>query len=241
MENTDKGKRALASLCGAARTAWGRLKQFFRSLPARIKEKFAGAREILTQGNGKVAASMCIMGLGQLLYRQWAKGILYLLVQIAFFAYFIMKGAGDFIGFFTLGVTEGNAWFGIEGDNSVIMLLMGILSIIALVFYFVIYTANIKDVYNIQCAVDTMKQPEPFKKQLASLLGKNFHKTALALPIVGVCVFSVLPIIFMILIAFTDYGGAVVPPALVDWVGFENFTKILSLGQFAPTFFKIFG
>ena len=90
MENTDKGKRALASLCGAARTAWGKLKQFFRSLPARIKEKFAGAREILTQGNGKVAASMCIMGLGQLLYRQWAKGILYLLVQIAFFAYFIM-------------------------------------------------------------------------------------------------------------------------------------------------------
>ena len=45
----------------------------------------------------------------------------------------------------------------------------------------------------------------------------------------------------MILIAFTNYGGDVVPPALVDWVGFKNFGKILSLGQFAPTFFKIFG
>ena len=45
----------------------------------------------------------------------------------------------------------------------------------------------------------------------------------------------------MILIAFTNYGDNIVPPALVDWVGFANFGKILSLGQFAPTFFKIFG
>ena len=53
-------------------------------------------------------------------------------------------------------------------------------------------------------------------------------------------VFSILPITFMILIAFTNYGGDTVPPALVDWVGLQNFTKILTLGQFAPTFFKIF-
>ncbi len=217
------------------------VKNFFATLPQRIKNKFAGAKEILTQGNGKVSASMCIMGLGQLLYRQWGKGITYLLAQIAFLAYFIMKGAGDFIGFFTLGVKQGNAWYGIEGDNSVIMLLMGILSIIAIIFYVVIYISNIRDAYRIQCAADTLKQPVSFKKELSSLLDKNFHKTALALPIVGVCVFSILPIIFMILIAFTNYGGTVVPPALVDWVGFENFAKILTLGQFAPTFFKIFG
>ncbi|MCD8073916.1 MAG: hypothetical protein LUF27_02560 [Lachnospiraceae bacterium] len=43
----------------------------------------------------------------------------------------------------------------------------------------------------------------------------------------------------MILIAFTNYGGDIVPPALVDWIGFGNFVKILTLGQFAPTFFKI--
>lgn len=45
----------------------------------------------------------------------------------------------------------------------------------------------------------------------------------------------------MICIAFTNYGDKIVPPALVSWVGLENFVKILSLGQFAPTFFKIFG
>ena len=45
----------------------------------------------------------------------------------------------------------------------------------------------------------------------------------------------------MILIAFTNYGGNIVPPELVDWVGLANFQKIVALSQFAPTFFKILG
>lgn len=43
----------------------------------------------------------------------------------------------------------------------------------------------------------------------------------------------------MILIAFTNYGGNIVPPELVDWVGLENFGNVVTLSQFAPTFFKI--
>lgn len=43
----------------------------------------------------------------------------------------------------------------------------------------------------------------------------------------------------MILIAFTNYGGNIVPPELVDWVGLANFKKLATLSQFAPTFVKI--
>lgn len=212
-----------------------------KELPKKISSRFAGAKEILTQGNGKVSASMFVMGLGQLLYKQWAKGIMFLFIQIMFIVYMVLMGAMDLFGFFSLGTKESNAWYGIEGDNSVVMLIMGILSILIIVLYIVLYIANIKDVYRTQCAVDTHKVPATFKQELGSLLDKSFYKTALALPIVGVCVFSILPIIFMILIAFTNYGGDIVPPALIDWVNLENFRKILSLGQFAPTFFKIFG
>lgn len=218
-----------------------KIASFFKNLPSTLNKKLAGAKEIVTQGNGKVCASMCIMGLGQLMYKQWAKGIIYLLCQVAFLAYFVLKGASDFIGFFTLGTTESNAWVGIEGDNSVIMMLMGLLSIVAIIFYIVIYIANIKDCYSIQCSVDTLREPKPFKKEVGALLNQKFYKTALALPIVGVCVFSILPIVFMIIIAFTNYGGDIVPPKLIDWVGLDNFARILTLGQFAPTFFKIFG
>lgn len=212
-----------------------------KELPKKISSRFAGAKEILTQGNGKVSASMFVMGLGQLLYKQWAKGIMFLFIQIMFIVYMVLMGAMDLFGFFSLGTKESNAWYGIEGDNSVVMLIMGILSILIIVLYIVLYIANIKDVYRTQCAVDTHKVSATFKQELGSLLDKSFYKTALALPIVGVCVFSILPIIFMILIAFTNYGGDIVPPALIDWVNLENFRKILSLGQFAPTFFKIFG
>ena len=225
-----------------------KIKDFFKSilekikaLPKKTAERFQGAKEIITQGNGKVSASMVVMGLGQLMYKQWAKGIMFLFIQIIFVVYLVLLGATDLFGFFTLGTKESNAWYGVEGDNSVVMLIMGILSILVIVLYIVMYIANIKDVYRTQCAVDTLKKPVGFKQEVGALLDKSFHKTALALPVVGVCVFSILPIIFMILIAFTNYGGDIVPPALVDWVGLENFRKILSLGQFAPTFFKIFG
>lgn len=225
-----------------------KIKAFFKSIPNKIKgiphklsKRFSNAKEILTQGNAKVSASMVVMGLGQLLYKQWAKGLMFLFIQVSFIVYMIFIGASDLFGFFTLGINESNAWYGIEGDNSVVMLIMGILSILIILLYILLYIANIKDVYRTQCAVDTLKKPISFKQEMGALLDKSFHKTALALPIIGVCVFSILPIIFMILIAFTNYGGDIVPPALVDWVGLENFKKILSLGQFAPTFFKIFG
>lgn len=213
----------------------------FKAIPHKLAKKFAGAKEILVQGNGKVSASMIVMGLGQLLNKQWAKGIMFLFIQVAFIVYFVLTGATDLFGFFTLGTRAGNAWYGIEGDNSVVMLIMGILAILIIILYIAIYIANIKDAYRTQCALDTLKKPVSFKQEVGTLLDKNFHKTALALPVIGVCVFSILPIVFMILIAFTNYGDNIVPPALVDWVGLENFGKILSLGQFAPTFFKIFG
>lgn len=213
----------------------------FKAIPHKLAKKFAGAKEILVQGNGKVSASMIVMGLGQLLNKQWAKGIMLLFIQVAFIVYFVLTGATDLFGFFTLGTRAGNAWYGIEGDNSVVMLIMGILAILIIILYIAIYIANIKDAYRTQCALDTLKNPVSFKQEVGTLLDKNFHKTALALPVIGVCVFSILPIVFMILIAFTNYGDNIVPPALVDWVGLENFGKILSLGQFAPTFFKIFG
>ena len=217
-----------------------KIKKFFIGISSYLKSKFNGVKEIIVEGDYKVSASMIVMGLGQLLYTQWIKGILYLLCQILFFLYFIGRGANDIFSFFTLGSVESNEWYGIKGDNSIVMLIMGILAIFMLIFYIIIYISNIKDCYQTQCAYDTYKKVNKFKDDVDNLLDKSFYKTALCLPIIGVMVFSILPITFMILIAFTNYGGDTIPPALVDWVGLQNFTKILTLGQFAPTFFKIF-
>ncbi|MBP3637162.1 MAG: sugar ABC transporter permease [Clostridia bacterium] len=64
---------------------------------------------------------------------------------------------------------------------------------------------------------------------MASMLDSQFHKTLLAIPTAGVTMFTILPIIFMILVAFTNYDNQHQPPQkLFTWVGFENFQTLLS-------------
>lgn len=214
-------------------------RSFLKNKKSTLK-KINNLKQLLQKANWKVCLSMLYPGIGQIIYKRYVKGFLYFVVSSLLISYFIIRGAGDIFGFFTLGSVEGNAWYGVEGDNSIVMLIMGILAIIALIFYFMIYISNIKDAYKLQLLEEKNKPLPTFKDEFGVLLDKSFYKTALLLPIVGVLVFSVLPIIFMILIAFTNYGGDIIPPKLVDWVGLDNFAKILTLGQFAPTFFKIF-
>ncbi|MNW40728.1 Maltose transport system permease protein MalF [compost metagenome] len=186
-----------------------------------------------------VKASICLMGLGQLMYGQIGKGLLYLAILACGVLYFISRGFSDLAGLFTLGTKEKDAWFGIEGDNSVVMLLMGILFIAAIILFISCYLSNVRDTYETQILVEKGGKPRTLSEDVKKLLDEKFYKTALFLPIIGVFVFSILPIVFMIAVAFTNYGGNIVPPKLVDWVGFSNFIQIATLSKFAPTFGKI--
>lgn len=198
-----------------------------------------GVMQLLLHGGKNVRASMCLMGLGQLLYGQIGKGLLYLSVLALAVFYFVQRGFADIAGLITLGTKEADTWLGIEGDNSVVMLLMGILSVIAALCLLVCYLSNVKDAYETQKICEKGGKPASFREDLKQFLDKKFYKTVLFLPILGVCVFNILPIIFMIAIAFTNYGGTIVPPKLVDWVGGSNFVKLATLSQFSPTFLKI--
>lgn len=189
----------------------------------------------------QVIASACMMGLGQCMYGQMLKGILYIAVWAGVAVYFVTYGFKAIKGFFTLGTVKTDPWLGVEGDNSVILLIVGILSFIILAFFILLHIANIRDVKATAIRIEKGLKPLTFREELAQLLDSRFYVSVLFLPVLGVCVFNILPIIFMIFIAFTSYGGNIVPPELVDWVGFANFQKILTLSQFAPTFFKILG
>lgn len=189
----------------------------------------------------RVKLSVLIMGSGQLMYGCVAKGIIYLLIEIGFIAYMVIRGFSDIEGFFTLGTTKADAWLGTVGDNSVVMLLMGILAWIVVAAFIYLYVLNIKSACDIEERVNTGRAPKSFIDELKELLDRKFYITVLVLPVVGVCIFNILPIIFMILISFTNYGGSIVPPELVDWVGLDNFKKILTLSKFAPTFARILG
>ena len=206
-----------------------------------VRNKIETLKAFLKHANKQVIASIFLMGLGQLMYGQIGKGLIYLAILICGIMFFLFRGAADFVGFFTLGTKEADSWFGIEGDNSVVMLLMGILSIAIIIIFISCYISNIKDAYKTQLLLERGGKSLTFKDEIKKFGDKKFYKAALFLPIIGVLVFSVLPIVFMIAIAFTNYGGNIVPPKLVDWVGFDNFVQIATLSKFAPTFGKILG
>ena len=189
----------------------------------------------------QVKASMIVMGTGQLMYYQWVKGFLYLAVLIAAILYFILTGVSDVIGFFTLGTVEADPWLGTPGDDSVIMLLRGLFSFLVMIAVVLVYRSNVKDIVECDKKVHMGKELPAFGKAVSIFLDRKFYIVALALPVAGVLVFQVIPIVFMILIAFTNYGGDIVPPKLVDWIGIGNFTKILALSDIKNTFFKILG
>ncbi len=188
-----------------------------------------------------VKASMVIMGTGQLLYKQWIKGLLYLSVVALTVFYMVKTGVKDLQGFVTLGTVKADPWLGIAGDDSVMMMLKGLLAFLIIIAYVFVHISNINDIKASHKALLEGKKLPGFVKSTQKFLDKKFYKVALAIPIAGVLVFNVLPIIFMIIIAFTNYGGEIVPPELVDWIGFGNFAKIFSLSEIKDTFFRILG
>ncbi|MDR2828889.1 MAG: sugar ABC transporter permease [Acholeplasmatales bacterium] len=215
---------------------------FFVSIKTKIKSKFSSAKNLIKNSNSKTSFSFGVMGLAQILYKQYIKGIIYFMIQIGAILYFIFKGASDFIGLFTLGDFKGNPWYGVKGDNSITMLILGLLAVILIIIYILIYISNIKDAYKTQKRIESGLQPLRFREEIKELLDSKFHITTLALPILGVAIFNIIPIVFMILIAFTNYGGTIADNGeLVSWIGFNNFSRLVSLGELSSTFFKILG
>lgn len=203
-----------------------------------MKRSIRSASDLLQGAPWQVKLSMIVMGLGQLCYGQVVKGLFYLACLGLFLTYFIARGFHDLIGFFTLGTREENLWLGIPGDNSLTMLILGLFSIFILLFFLVLYVTNVRDVLFTASCKKAGRPVHRFRKTLESAANERFHIAALAFPIAGVVIFSILPIVFMICIAFTDLGGDVVYPKLASW-SFSAWGKILGLGKIGSTFFKI--
>lgn len=207
-----------------------------------FKNKFLDFKIMMKHASWKTCLSFGIMGLGQLFYKKWLKGFIYLFIQIGAILYFVFKGGPDFVGLFTLGDIKPDPWNGVVGDNSIVMLILGLLSIILILLYLFIYISNVKDAYATQLRLEKGLRPLEFQNEIKEMVNNKFHIMTLFLPILGTLVFNILPIVFMILIAFTNYGGTIADNAeLVSWVGFDNFSKLVTLGEISGTFFKILG
>ncbi len=69
---------------------------------------------------------------------------------------------------------------------------------------------------------------DSFKDNVKDLFNEKFHITILTLPVLGILLMTILPLLFSITIAFTNYSQGHIPPTqLFTWNGFENFKNLL--------------
>lgn len=76
-------------------------------------------------------------------------------------------------------------------------------------------------------------KPKSFKAQLKSLTNENFHITLLALPVLGVAIFVIMPLILSILVGFTNWTKDNGPGTIntFGWIGFDNFGSALGMAS----------
>ncbi|NGZ77320.1 carbohydrate ABC transporter permease [Saccharibacillus alkalitolerans] len=202
-----------------------------------------------SSGRAKTAAwlSVLCMGLGQLYNRQYVKAALFLLAE-ALGVYFIATTLiRNLMGLITLGDTPtrmekvGRLYQNVPGDHSIFMMIYGLVAFLFLALFLVFYVLNVRDAYTVGRLREEGREAPNFRETLRYASDKGFPYVLLSLPTVGVLFFTVLPILFMILIAFTNYAAPdhIPPKNLVDWVGFDTFTNLLTLKAWSRTFFGV--
>lgn len=198
------------------------------------------------EGDWKVRLSFLIMGFAQICRRQFARGIAFLAGELVMLWFIFGFGWQYLSKIGTLGVqariTNPNGTV-TYGDNSFFILLYGIMTIFGIFFLILLWRLNVRDNYRTLERLRQGKKLPTNEQDFATLLDGNFDKTLLALPMLGVFLFVVLPIVFMICVAFTNYDYDHQPPSrLFEWVGWENFKALFSMqgsGSYGTTFLTV--
>lgn len=182
--------------------------------------------------------STLFMGLGQFYNKEWFKGILFMIFE-CFFIFNIVNGTiyKAFWGVITLGEVKG-----VKGDHSINLLIDGLIVIILIAIFIITYVLNVRDAKLSRQAIEAGQGRETVKKTLKKVNTKFFPHLLLSPAALLITFFTFLPILFTMLIAFTNYSAPYhLPPGnLVDWVGLDNFTKLFTLPGWKETFWGVF-
>lgn len=221
------------------------------------KQKLSPVREhgglwrIFKEGDLFVKLSFVIFGLANIANGQWCKGILFFFLEIGYFCYMGITGIHSLGAMTTLGTQqqhmEINSNTGtievIQGDNSMLILLWGVVAIIVTIAFACLWGIQILSGSNAHKAKRNGKKPKSFREDILSLFDNNVHLLMLAIPVMGIVIFTVIPLVYMILIAFTNYDSSHQPPGtLFSWVGLDVFKSLISMsGKLSSSFWPILG
>jgi arabinogalactan oligomer/maltooligosaccharide transport system permease protein len=187
---------------------------------------------IETDGSSRkkiVTASCLYMGLGHLLYlKEYLKGALFALVETLFLCFLpaIVRKVIDMI---TLGSPQPDLPVKLR-NNSIFMLIDGILILSVVAIFIAVYVISVKSAEKSYKEYCRTKRFISQQTSLASLGNRAFPLAGLAPCVIMLLIFVVVPLVFSIAVAFTNYSAPdhIPPNSTVDWVGVKNFQDLLS-------------
>lgn len=201
--------------------------------------------EAVVKGDLFVKLTLLWMGAGYFKRKQYVKALIMTLLEIGIIA-FTFGFAMEYVPKFgTLGTVQQESVFNIKTmqnefndyDHSFKILLFSLASFVVWAVSLVIYLGNIVNAYRLQKAKEAGQHINSFKEDIHELLDKRFHITLLTLPVLGVVIFTLVPLLVMILVSFTNYDQQHMPPsALFTWTGLTNMKSLFSSGGMTVTF-----
>jgi len=208
-----------------------------------------GLFQMFLLGNLTTKLSLFILGLGNLLHGQIVRGLIFISIEVSYIAFMLTQGRTAISNFISLGTREQEEVFNetkqiyeyVVGDNSMLCLLYGVITLFITLGFIMMMMASLRSAYTSQKRKEQGKAVKSFREDLSSLKEENLHKTLLFLPVMGIVCFTVIPLVYMILIAFTSFDKDHQPPGnLFDWVGIKNFQAMFEQGGvLANTFWPV--
>ncbi|MBR2718906.1 MAG: sugar ABC transporter permease [Clostridia bacterium] len=203
-----------------------------------VKNEAVDIWTTFVQGDWKTKVSFLVMGFGNIARGQILRGLLFLLFEVVFIGYMILAG-GYWLSMLPslgkVGPTEEydfvlDAYYTVYNDNSFKILLYGVLTIFFIIGFVYTWRVNVRQNKLAEKILKSGKKLKSGKDDLRSMVDDKFHATLLSLPLTGILIFTVMPIVFMILVAFTNYDGAHdgYYSNLFTWVGWDNFNTMLN-------------
>ncbi|KML33196.1 MULTISPECIES: carbohydrate ABC transporter permease [Rossellomorea] len=188
-----------------------------------------------TTKHRKTALALSLIpGLGQLYHRQFLKGVFFLIMTLSFILVFKDLISLGLWGITTLGTDVS------YGDHSIFLMVYGILAIIVILFGIAFYLYNLRDAYKNGIKRDNGEKIATIREQYRNLVDNGFPYLIMSPGFLLLIFVVIFPIIFVILLAFTNYDLYHSPPAkLVDWVGIQNFVDIFKIDIWRETFVTV--
>lgn len=227
---------------------------FFKAIPKKLYKlwlAFAGIfiniGKAARDGDWKTRSSFGVMGFGLIARKQYLRGILYLVFEVLFILYMALFGWKYLSKMGSLGeIARVEVWDDALGsytykyyDNSLLILLYSLLTLFIMAGFIYVWYQNVKGSFLMQQLSEAKLKLPTVKDELRSYANENYHKSLLSIPLLGLIVFTILPIFFMIFIAFTNFDKVHYPPKeLFQWVGMDNFVNVLGGGVSANS--KVF-